>query len=762
MTTEPPAAGAGDPGAAQQGRRCLAGGRRPGTRAATRRRRGRAAWWLLAAIPWACSSSLPEAPAARGEPEAAAGAHGGDASDTQAAFTPLSAAASVGKVKTLLVGTGATAEEAAAFEADPSALAAMVRQWLDDPAAKTQLRAFYRVALQQSQATGEDFELSLRISKNAARLIASLQESMVRTTEAIVAAGRPFTETATTKQFIMTTAQMSALSFLDQMVVTDANTVEFPWGGAPPFSLLFRADADGGPIPLAESIDPAHANYMTFASPTPFSCTLPTLDATGHVVVNERGRVSTTSLPYNQSLVKAGRDDFLFAYLFAGFVDRTNTHVKRPEETIVVPKDVPAAMKAQYRTSCANREYKAATLVPTGDYEDWRPVSIRPVGAAETPTRFWNLPALRAQNDLALKTSRVGFFGQLAFLANCPSNASNDHRVVANQALIVAVGRSINPVDSSSIPVLDTGEDGQHSDPTSPCFACHRVLDPMRNVFRRNLTECYRLQTDARAQALTGLFDYLGVQRQVASLDDFAQALVDHPLYPQAQVQKLCYWANSAPCAEDDPEFLGLAKQFADRGYNFKELLVATLSSPLVTGRSATQTWAARGDVVSVMRYDTACAALSARMGLAANLCAGQAPDTVDRATAAAAAAQISLAAANMQSLRFARGAQAPVVSTAATMFYQGAAEALCATAASFAVDQPGSKFQSRDKDQALDALVAQVMGVVGDEALARQAREILANHFERATAQGATATDALRSSVVLACSAPSSLSIGL
>ena len=58
------------------------------------------------------------------------------------------------------------------------------------------------------------------------------------------------------------------------------------------------------------------------------------------------------------------------------------------------------------------------------------------------------------------------------------------------------LGKGINPVDKGTATVLDTGKDGQHSDPSSPCYSCHQTLDPMRNVMLATWTYAGSQQLD--------------------------------------------------------------------------------------------------------------------------------------------------------------------------------------------------------------------------------------------------------------------------
>jgi hypothetical protein len=346
---------------------------------------------------------------------------------------------------------------------------------------------------------------------------------------------------------------------------------------------------------------------------------------------------------------------------------------------------------------------------------------------------------------------RVGFFSTPAFFANWATNNSNQHRNTLNQALIVGIGRSINPVDKGTSTVLDNGKDGQHSDPTSPCYSCHQTMDPMRNVFRQVYTYAYHQQHNPAQVYSTASFDYLGSKSALASLDDFATALVTHPLYPVAWAQKLCYYANSSGCAEDDPEFLRVVAAFKDSNFDFHTLLVELFSSPLVTGQTATKTGREIGETVSIARQDHFCSALTNRLQLTASLCVG----ITDATTKIAVTNNIPLDG-------YLRGAEAPALSTDQTPFYRGATESLCAYAAGLTIDKPKSRYESAKKDTAITDFVSNIMGITSEDPLSAAVTQLLHEHYDAAIAAKASPTDALKSTFITACLSPTSVAMGL
>jgi hypothetical protein len=715
----------------------------------------------------ACSGSLDvktdAAPSAAGTSSSTAGSGGTSPSDMpvdmpQIPFEPVSARIYVPKVKNLLLGLPATEEEIAAVTADPTALKGMVDAWFVRPEAQAKLGTFFSKAFQQTQITQNDFfdQLSVDNAGNTMPLFAQAQESMSRTALKVIADAKPFTDTVTTHTFMMTPTLMSLYLALDQAQVDDAGkqSVSLPMADGSlsttqAFWITYRADA---PIPLSETMDPASPNFMHFAAAMPFSCSMPTLDDTGHVVLDAMGNAVKVNVPYNQRKYSSVTSAFLGLF---GWASGKNI-VADPMDpdgppTITIPADVPPEKKNLYNYFCNGGLGFTPPSVTTQD-AIWRPVTVRAPNDGEKLTPFYDLPTLRMANEIVVRTPRVGFFSTPAFFANWATNNSNQHRDTLNQALIVALGRSINPVDKGTATVLDNGKDGQHSDPTSPCYSCHQTMDPMRNVFRQAYTYSYHAQHDPSQQFSTATFDYLGETAALTSFDDFATALVQHPLYPTAWTQKLCYYANSSGCSEDDPEFVRVVKTFTDSSFDFHTLVVELFSSPLVTGQAATKTRGDMGETVSIARQDHLCAALTNRLQLPTSVCL----NIMDKTTATAVANNVPLDG-------YLRGAEAPALSTAQTPFYRGAAEALCSYAAGLTVDKmPMSRYSSAKKDSAITDFVSNIMGITAEDPNSAAVTQLLQDHYAAAVAAGGTPTDALKSTFITACLAPTSVAIGL
>src|SRR6185295_16843907 len=164
-----------------------------------------------------------------------------------------------------------------------------------------------------------------------------------------------------------------------------------------------------------------------------------------------------------------------------------------------------------------------------------------------------------------------------------------------------------------------------------------------------------------------GTFAFGSVNSGGASILDFGPllaAVVDSSVSGQpvdrfaiSMAQKLCFFANSAPCAERDPEFRRVARAFQDGNYDFGVLVAEMLSSPLVTGSGRTLTFDQLGQTVSIARRDQLCAALSNRLDRP-GLCALAVP-----LPTSAQAATLRIAT-SVAADAFSRGAESPVTPT--------------------------------------------------------------------------------------------------
>jgi hypothetical protein len=684
---------------------------------------------LACALAVACASSGSNkaAPASTGA-GASGGASGSAGGAGTSAFSPVAPSAYVAKVKNVLVGLPPTDDEVQAVSRDPSQLKALVGSWMQLPEYQQKMLRFFELAFQQTQLSAPDFAdqaYPRNITINSAlspELLQNAQESFARTVLELVGAGRPLTEALTTQKFMLTTALKETYAFLDAWEVDDAGKVTDAFKKANP-KLGIVAEAAAGPIPFSESLDPNGPNYMHFYDPD-------VATAGGNVAA-----CMVDPIVYPSSAAS-------LHFLLWGSLD---------------------GWTASDGSKCPNSGGSATSAqLASADFSDWTLVQVRPPESGEAVTAFYDLPSLRTAKELVLTIPRVGFFSTPAFFANWQTNTSNQMRVTLNQALIVALGASVDGTDPTRPPSdPPPGLDVMHAG-SGECKFCHQTLDPLRSIFSATYSWNYHAQLDATLAAQPGLFVFQGVTQAVASMADFGATLASHPLFASAWVQKLCYYVNSAACSADDPEFQRVVSAFQASNYAFDVLVTELFSSPLVTNASETRTADGAGEVVAVARRDHLCAALDARLGFE-DSCNLRTPSKKS------AKALVPVIASGLPSDGYGRGSNAPVLPNEPTLFFRAGLENICGSIATQVIDVPSSKqvagvkqWSSADPNAAIGDFVALVMALPPSDARAAPAAALLQGHYGDALAQGASATNALRSTFVTACLAPSFVSIGL
>jgi hypothetical protein len=639
-----------------------------------------------------------------------------------ALYEPLSAAASAGKVKNLLTGLPPTDAEVAAATADPAALRGLVAQWLQTPQATAKLQSFFAHAFQQSQVVALDFEDQLGPTGEGridARMLANLQESFARTAVALVQQGRPFTETLTTRRFMLTPRLMALYAFLDALQITDSGATSdlFQKANA---GFSFTLTNKRGAIPLSQTLDPTSANYLVFAAPqlaNVYDAACPQ----DPLVFNGGAGQQSITLSLYQVLTGAA----------PAFNITTAAGTHR-----CAPPGFPAA----------------ATPLTIADGQSWQMVNVRTPNPGEPTSRVFDILNFRAGNDLVLNTPRVGFFTTPAFLAGWNTNTSNQARVTINQTLIVALGRAISPATATLPPSL-SAVDSAHAPQGSDCFACHQSLDPMRQFFRQQYSLYFHPQTAAAQSSLAGSFGFRGVSAPGRTLFDLANQLAAHPDFAEAWTQKLCTYANSAPCLTSDGEFIRIAQSFTASNFDFTKLMIELFSSPLVTYRSQTET-AAQGETFPVARRDHLCAALSNRLGLN-DVCGLDVNTQVPNALKA-----VQQIATVLPSDQYSRGAEAPVLASDPSLFFRTGMENICTALAGQLIDAgAASRWTSANPAAATSDFVHSLMGI--EKARDATPIDILTSHFQSARTAGLSASDALKSTFVLACLSPSVVGVG-
>jgi hypothetical protein len=630
------------------------------------------------------------------------------------------------KVKNVLVGQPPTDAEVQAVEADPAALGSLVDGWMQQPEYTQKMTRFFELAFQQTQLTGSDFhdQIYAPIGINGTTtplLLQNIEESFARTAIALTAQGHPLTDAMRTQKFMMTTALKELYAFLDTLDIDNDGNI-YDHFRAENRSTSIVLEAAQGPIPLAQTLDPTSPNYMHWYDPD--------------VATAYAGMPSCQADPLVLPPVA-----ITLHYLFLGSIDARGTMAA-------------GAICPRFPGTPSAPQFSA------DDFGNWTMVTVRPPRAGEATTKFYDLPTLRTTRELVLNTPRVGFFSTPAFFANWPTNVSNQARVALHQALIVATGSSVDGTDTT-YPEGTPGLDSAHAD-RADCFVCHKILDPTRSIFSATYSWNYHRQEDAAWAAQPGVFAFRGIVQPIRTLADFGGVLAGHPLVASGWVQKLCYYVDSVACDEGDLEFERLVALFRDSGFSWGALVKALVTSPLTTYAAETKTTMATGEVVTVSRRDHLCAALNARLGLTDACALGPVP--------AATETTIPLIVSGLPSDGYGRGAVAPILPSEPTLFFRAGLENICQDLAAEVIDTPAGaqlpsvvQWSSNEPDAAIADFVGRVMGLPPSDPRAAPAAALLTSHFASARlAPNATATDALRSTFVVACLAPSAVSVGL
>jgi hypothetical protein len=673
-------------------------------------------------------------------------------------FEPIAAAAATRKVKNLITGLAPTdAEIATVTSSGQQGLQTLINGWMSDmttgPMFKDKMVTFFRNLFQQTgfQAT-EDFKIQLLqnggfdfgpIGTGAVgddaffRLVQNLQDSFALTAWQIVSEKQPFTNVLTTQKFVMTTG----LKSLYIQIETAADAPYTNQNATPAWTI----DYSGNPITL----DMALTN-MVFSDEPPAS------GSSGFSLSpNCRGGAIVATGTFNGT-------SLLFQRLL-GFTPRF--------PFAAAPTCFEQASKPYFTTA---------------DMSDWQWVTINHNSPATTrpPTSMlsYQLPTLRPLTSLNLSLPRVGFYTTPAFLALWNTNDSNQHRVTANQTLLVALDQSFTSANSIT-PLSTTGLDMAHSVAGTECVGCHKLLDPLRQFWaaeydfndRNDFPAANRFTgggANPRPSTTGGLLAFGDVNQMGANmfaLGPLLAQVTDSQVsgqtvsrFAMAMAQQLCYYANSAGCVETDPEFRRVALAFQNDNFQFPTLIRELFSSPLVTNVSTTMTTDQNGVNISISRRNQLCQALSNRL-MMTDVCSLAVPLP---SSAQATTLKISNSIA---SDAFSRGSEIPVTPSDPTLFYRAASEMLCENVANKVVDVSGSLYQSSSYANAISDMVSRIVGYSATDPHYAMAVSILTEHYNNALASTnntgsstAKATNALRSTFALACQSPTSLSFGL
>lgn len=598
-----------------------------------------------------------------------------------APFEAANLDSALGKVKSLLHGGAVTREERALAATDPQALGRLIDTWMSTPEFAHKMKDFLSVALQQKLARAPNNQF---FKLRAHRKLKNAFHSNLE------------------ESFVRTAWDIIARGRPFNEIATTRR-----WAATTAVAVALRYLDNGEEVIKTETPGRALRNHRIVAPAA--------AGASGPKTLAESIRDRVWLLPDVPNARGCNRraDARNVLEFFLGFGGRC------PEGRV---------------------RFQDAVLGPS-DFEDWRFIELRPATTA-SPVPFYDVIALRKARRLDVTLPRVGFFTTPAFLGNWATNADNQFRVTVNQSLIAGLGLEFTGGDATP-PVSHVGLDGAHAEPNTPCYGCHSLLDPMRAYFGNAFSSSY-----VRAASPMGWppsFAFYQSRLDGGELSDFAARIATHPAFATGWAQKLCYFANSQPCALNDPEFQRVATAFTQSGYDFKVLVRTLLSSPLVTGLHEVETHERHEFLISIRRQRHLCQSLSARLGV---------PEVCDLARGL-----VGLIPED----EFARGAATPVQAAVTSSFHSAAGEQLCGRLGRRLIGaRKRHAFRPSNAEAALNAFTEQLMGLERGHPRHAEARRRLGRHYAAALELGANRAQALRSAFTLACVSPDVMALGL
>jgi hypothetical protein len=665
----------------------------------------------------------------------------------------------VAKVKNILTGLAPLQSEVDAVLNAPdqpskqAVLVGLIDQWMMTTQYQSKMLRFFQLAFQQTQISQADFNEivpngngSIGTSPMVNLLVQNAMESFARTVLYEISQSMPLNAAFTTNQFMMTPALAELYAFMDWNAINDADNITDKFAAQPTIKANGIVVEDTTALTYAQTLDSTNsATYMHWYFPG-----LSTIQPTQPTGCQADTRTWVSTNFNNQPSAH------LVHYLLYGGL-----------ESYKINNGPPPNNNCNAYQSGTN----ANAIMQASDFADtsWQLVTIAPPDAQHPVTPFWDMNQIRAAaaggGTLYLNIPRIGFFSTPAFHANWQTNTSNQMRVTMNQAFIVALGAQVDGTDPTNPGVNPPGLDSTHA--TQPaCVGCHQQLDPSRSLLMTYYSDGYGVQTTPPSTKGEFVFNNQATFASTPynTLTDLGNALASHPFFANAWVQKLCYYVNSEGCdlKDSDPELARITTDFINSKYSWTKLVEDLLSSPITTNAVATITTTNEGELVSVTRKDHLCTLLNSRLGLV-DSCGLDIVTTKNLVG-------IPEIAAGLPSDGYGRGAPVPVLPVSPTLFYRAGLENMCEDAALEVIDAktppPGAKQYSSSSQTNVNAaiadFVANLMAVMPDDPRSPIMVQKLTAHYQQAMMNSATASDALKSTFVVACLSPNVAGIGM
>jgi hypothetical protein len=426
-----------------------------------------------------------------------------------------------------------------------------------------------------------------------------------------------------------------------------------------------------------------------------------------------------------------------------------------------------AARPSGFNSNSTDFSQFVQTLEPS-DFNDWRFVTFVQNNSVTPYNSIAQIRAVAENGSYNLRAPRVGFFNTLAFQLKNATNVDNDFRVSISQTLIVALNKIFEAGDTTPNGNL-AALDPEHAGPETTCYSCHRLLDPMREVFRTAYTTDYLFHNGSLAR--TPAFAFFGSSGPASSIPTLAETISKHPEFAAGWVSKVCAYANSEPCDETDPAFVQLVDNFKKSSFSFRSMFVDVLSSPIVTVKGgglpeaadATVPTSQRG-LISFARKNHFCGAIDTRYREV--LAAKNRTYTFTRPTCELSDVSRS-AFDSLPEDKVNRGSQILIQPSAAEPLSLLGYERVCREMATRMVtDQNNAGFDCctpAGVDAAINDMVQFVMGLPSNHPRHNATKTALRDFYSKAQqSAGLLPLAAARETFVLACTAPDTLGVGL
>jgi hypothetical protein len=601
------------------------------------------------------------------------------------------------------------------------ALIDLIREWQKTEAYKAAMLNFFAYAFQQTQLENVafgDWRLGVRAHPG---LLPNMAESFARTAWHLIESKRPFTDTLTTQEYMLTPALAMLYAAMDAYVWASNRKMEIHASLKDKFERLKITLQDQRPIPLEETFNERSKDYLNFYLP--------------------KLKDSFVLCDYYQPLVFTAAD-------FRN--DPTSIYYNLITVSQFAFSKPPASnFGCRLRTTQRGKATPVIPFLQPEDFTQWRWVKIRQPQNGETPTAFWEKSTLAKGDTLILNTPRIGFFTTPAFFFNWTTNSGNQHRVTINQTLAVAVGAVFDGTDDT-LPLSLQAVDREHAAEGTPCYRCHRQLDPMRQFFAQNFSY-HNYTNPLKSDPILGSYGVNGVQQNgqpgAQGLLQLANLLSQDARFPLTWVHRLCSYVNASPCDMKDSQLQKIAENFKNGGYNWHEMVAELFASSLVTYNEPSLTMMASQGVVPLVKKVQLCQILANRLNIT-HLCdllddIGQRVlDTIPQIT-------------------YSRGLTFSQPANDATFFFRGAIELICSKVALLVAGSrtTNERFGIDDIDAAINKMV-EFMGV--DSANQNDITQLLKEHYDSALQTSKNKVRSLQSTFTVACMSPYITGLGI